>query len=1122
MLAEANIQSTEMDDMGSIGARVFALTLTDDGMDGRSQPSKLWSSRNEFQLRASEHCAAGVSTPSVDDVTVGLARFTLSHGHQQPQPPEASNPPPDTLSTSGTHSSNSHTPCPSDRDHPSPPLAARSSSNGKHDRRTATAHTRLNAIESRLKALLSSEGNDASTLSSRHIREEAITLKEALNNVNRNEPLVQNRKKILLTAVEEITAQEVPSSPKSAIQYNCDHHYHRPVDRCDETAQVSIFLEVLCAVILGISRHASDLIMCLISLVLRLAFRDPANGRVSVLGEDIMAQIPATIQGALSRFSLQHRTTVFATCPSCSFIHKPILRPGSTTPKYPTHCHHKPKTWLPDVWDAEFLRSFEGPLPNTLFVDRQGEGRLVFSLNVDFFNVQGVRVRGRVVRSAVACVVCDLPAAQKIAQLASHSNYFYCNVCHCKDRKTLGRTDFHSDCWQLRDKDSMRCQAVTYKNTSSAAEQDKLFASNGVRWSPLWKLPYWDPAHQLVVDAMHCILEGITSFHVRDILSLTTVSADAPYVALPAFAQELRSSDPITSGMSATEVKQVKSIHVLLTSSVAEFDMEDDGQTQQIQTHIDLLTKRLMGKNIKALEFVANDLDLDCELTTKGRISKAKWVGALIEWRKGKPWAGGPQQARYGTREVMECVWSMIRTADTPSWLRSVPKDFGSPGAGSLKADEWRTIITVYLPLALVSLWGDGTTHKSRAIALQLREALDHTMALVAAVYIACARSMTREHAIAYRTYMGTWLSRLKTIHPSAPYRTNGHMAIHIHQFLLSFGPVCSWWCFPFERLIGQLQRLPTNDKFGQLESTILSCYIQSAQLKAWLARDECQTLFHKAFTPLEHEDTVDVSHAQLYPTPAELHALIPQRSVTLHANSTHIGNSLIAYHVGGNASLPAVPGSIKYIFGIDSKIYFAVQRQNAAPAETLSTTLERVEPAWVLAHYVRWRFAPGYVAILTLFRKWEVETSRINTPWKRTSQRAEALSSRKLMLGFSQTPFQFVKNKAAVVDILDCTKDGAHELGSVAVLLDEIFDTFELLCYFVHDIGVTNGQYRNLVTDLGDHWSAIMIKFEGSGYGISEGRTRMLSFFTFESLMDGWVFSESDQRVKMEILEGV
>lgn len=43
----------------------------------------------------------------------------------------------------------------------------------------------------------------------------------------------------------------------------------------------------------------------------------------------------------------------------------------------------------------------------------------------------------------------------------------------------------------------------------------------------------------------------------------------------------------------------------------------------------------------------------------------------------------------------------------------------------------------------------------------------------------------------------------------------------------------------------------------GQLESTILSSYVQAAQLKAWLGRDhcppaiaECQVLFRKAFAP--------------------------------------------------------------------------------------------------------------------------------------------------------------------------------------------------------------------------------------------------------------------------------
>ena len=65
-----------------------------------------------------------------------------------------------------------------------------------------------------------------------------------------------------------------------------------------------------------------------------------------------------------------------------------------------------------------------------------------------------------------------------------------------------------------------------------------------------------------------------------------------------------------------------------------------------------------------------------------------------------------------------------------------MPYDFGAPKAGTPKADEWRTLITIYIPLALISLWGDGMAHKSKNIDVQLRQALHHTMALVQAVYI--------------------------------------------------------------------------------------------------------------------------------------------------------------------------------------------------------------------------------------------------------------------------------------------------------------------------------------------------------------------------------------------------
>ena len=48
-----------------------------------------------------------------------------------------------------------------------------------------------------------------------------------------------------------------------------------------------------------------------------------------------------------------------------------------------------------------------------------------------------------------------------------------------------------------------------------------------------------------------------------------------------------------------------------------------------------------------------------------------------------------------------------------PSWVGSVPQNFGDAVVGTLKADELWTLGTIHLPLALISVWGQGTHHKS-------------------------------------------------------------------------------------------------------------------------------------------------------------------------------------------------------------------------------------------------------------------------------------------------------------------------------------------------------------------------------------------------------------------------
>jgi hypothetical protein len=134
-----------------------------------------------------------------------------------------------------------------------------------------------------------------------------------------------------------------------------------------------------------------------------------------------------------------------------------------------------------------------------------------------------------------------------------------------------------------------------------------------------------------------------------------------------------------------------------------------------------------------------------------------------------------------------------------------------------MKAAEWRLIATMYLPLALISLWGDGFLDSSDQSAVTLHSVLDHTMLLCTALHIGCMRIMTKQRIEAYRAHITRFVQDLQNIHPHANFYPNHHMAQHIYDFLYLFGPVQSWWCFPFERLIGLLQHLPQNHKSGKI-----------------------------------------------------------------------------------------------------------------------------------------------------------------------------------------------------------------------------------------------------------------------------------------------------------------
>ncbi|EIN09757.1 hypothetical protein PUNSTDRAFT_39704, partial [Punctularia strigosozonata HHB-11173 SS5] len=377
-----------------------------------------------------------------------------------------------------------------------------------------------------------------------------------------------------------------------------------------------------------------------------------------------------------------------------------------------------------------------------------------------------LRPHGRLTHSAIVVGVCDLPAARKTSALAPSISKIFCSTCTCWNvtdddgniirgwRDLLRRTDHLS--WSRRDGQEMRWHAEQWRNATSSREQDEIFKRHGVRWSELWRLPYWDPTRQLVVDPMHCLYEGLAKFHFCTVLALSESNATVAPKSQPAFVFPF-ALPPIED---------------------EECDVGDDASTDV--------------------------MDVD-DLTSTSQ------DGPQI----------GDQLAVEYPAEVSDVGWTPKQETTKPSWVEGIPEDFGAAAAGTPKAAEWRTLFRLYLPLALVSLLSQSTSPHFMAT-------VDNTMELVLALIVGCRGTTSRRRADSYRNHLRSYIEGLKTLYPNLQLNSIHHLAFHIHDFLTLFGPVPSWWCFPYERLIGKLQRTNHNHIFRELEATIHRTFVYS------------------------------------------------------------------------------------------------------------------------------------------------------------------------------------------------------------------------------------------------------------------------------------------------------
>ncbi|KDR79753.1 hypothetical protein GALMADRAFT_136364 [Galerina marginata CBS 339.88] len=104
---------------------------------------------------------------------------------------------------------------------------------------------------------------------------------------------------------------------------------------------------------------------------------------------------------------------------------------------------------------------------------------------------------------------------------------------------------------------------------------------------------------------------------------------------------------------------------------------------------------------------------------------------------------------------------------------------------------------------------------------------------------------------------MQAYLAGLKELFPDYKFVPNQHMALHLRDYILLYGPVHSWWAFPFERMIGKLQHASINYKEDEYSETIARSFVRSANLRQLLEKTgtpevirNCKPMFQKLVDP--------------------------------------------------------------------------------------------------------------------------------------------------------------------------------------------------------------------------------------------------------------------------------
>jgi Transposase family tnp2 len=183
---------------------------------------------------------------------------------------------------------------------------------------------------------------------------------------------------------------------------------------------------------------------------------------------------------------------------------------------------------------------------------------------------------GLLVRCAVVPLVCDLPAARQMSGFAHFKSKHFCSECH----QTLDDiNDLEYDTWKPRTCSDHLDAAKMWRDAESWTQRATAAETNGVRWSELLRLPYWDPTRYTVIDSMHSFFLRLFLHHCRNIWGMNATMEDGDGISVDKYQTdeaEMRTAYRVLEAATKTGLKELRP--AVLRQLCQELDLDFRGR----------------------------------------------------------------------------------------------------------------------------------------------------------------------------------------------------------------------------------------------------------------------------------------------------------------------------------------------------------------------------------------------------------------------------------------------------------------------------------------------------------------------------------------------------------------